>query len=61
MMKLLGKNNDLRTESGTITKTGYLVMLISSVFGLCVFLLGRKLYGKAQEKKYSEQEKGENP
>ena len=60
-MKLLGKNNDLRTERGTITKTGYLVLLISSVFGICVFLLGRKLYGKAQKKKYSEQEKGENP
>ncbi len=46
MIKFFGKNNDLRTEEGVITKTGYVVMLLSSVFGLCVFLTGRYLYGK---------------
>ena len=45
MIKFFGKNNDLRTEEGVITKTGYVVMLLSSVFGLCVFLTGRYLYG----------------
>lgn len=34
MIKFFGKNNDLRTEEGVITKTGYVVMLLSSVFGL---------------------------
>ena len=47
MIKFFGKNNDLRTEEGVITKTGYVVMLLSSVFGLCVFLTGRYLYGKS--------------
>jgi hypothetical protein len=37
MMKFFGKNNDLRTEDGKITKLGYEVMLLSSVLGLCVF------------------------
>ena len=46
MVKLFGKNNDLRTEEGKITKTGYVVMTLSSVFGLCVFLTGRYIYGK---------------
>ena len=45
MMKFFGKNNGLRTEDGKITKLGYVVMLLSSVFGLCVFLTGRYLYG----------------
>jgi hypothetical protein len=51
MIKFFGKNNDLRTEEGVITKTGYVVMLLSSVFGLCVFLIGRYLYGKSLEGK----------
>ena len=42
MMKLFGKNNDLRTEEGRITKLGYEFMLLSSVFGLCVFLTGSR-------------------
>lgn len=51
MIKLLGPNNDLRTEDGVITKRGYLVMFISAVFGLCCFLIGRSLYGKAVQRK----------
>lgn len=51
MIKLLGKNNDLRTEDGKITKYGYIVMAISTVFGLFVFLAGRKMYMKAHEDK----------
>lgn len=48
MIKFFGRNNDLRTEAGVITKTGYAVMVISTVFGLCVFLLGRHAYGKSR-------------
>ena len=51
MIKFFGKNNDLRTEEGRITKTGYVVMMISSVFGLCVFLTGRYFYGKSLQEK----------
>ena len=51
MIKLFGKNNDLRTEEGIITRTGYAVMALSSVFGLCVLLAGRAAYGKLQQKK----------
>ena len=51
VIKLLGKNNDLRTEKGEITRIGYVVMIISAVFGLCVFLAGRYMYGKLLEKK----------
>ena len=54
-MKLFGKNNDLRTEEGRITKLGYEVMLLSSVFGLCVFLTGRYLYGKSLREKQSDE------
>ena len=54
MIKLFGKNNDLRTEEGKITKTGYLVLTLSSVFGLCVFLTGRYIYGKSPEEKQSD-------
>ena len=43
MIKFLGKNNDLRTEEGKITKLGYAVMMLSTVFGLCVFWAGRNL------------------
>ena len=46
MIKLLGPNNDLRTEDGVITKWGYLVAIASTVFGLCCFLVGRKIYGE---------------
>ena len=46
MIKLLGPNNDLRTEDGVITKWGYLVAIASMMFGLCCFLIGRKIYGK---------------
>lgn len=44
MIKLLGKNNDLRTEDGKITKYGYIVMALSTVFGSLVFLTGRAAY-----------------
>ncbi len=44
MIKLLGKNNDLRTEDGKITKYGYIVMAVSAVSGLFVFLTGRAAY-----------------
>ena len=46
MIKLLDPNNDLRTEDGVITKWGYLVAIASTVFGLCCFLIGRKIYEK---------------
>ena len=51
MIKFFGKNNDLRTEEGQITKIGYVVMLVSSVFGLCIFLIDRYLYGKSLQSK----------
>ncbi len=51
MIKLFGKNNDLRTEEGIITKTGYAVMMLSTVFGLCVLLAGRTIYGKSRQEK----------
>ena len=51
MIKLFGKNNDLRTEEGKITKTGYVVMMLSTVFGLCVFMTGRYFYGKSLQEK----------
>ena len=54
MIKFFGKNNDLRTEEGKITKTGYAVMLLSTVFGLCVFFSGRKIYAKSEQKKQSD-------
>ena len=50
MIKFLGKNNDLRTEEGKITKTGAAVMALSTVFGFCVFLMGRTIYGKSLKK-----------
>lgn len=50
MIKLLGKDNDLRTKDGAITRKGYFVMIISAIFGLCIFLLGRYLYGRALQK-----------
>lgn len=53
MIKFLGKNNDLRTKEGKITKTGYAVMIVSSVFGLGVFLTGRYIYGKKLQDKQS--------
>lgn len=46
MIKLLGPGNDLYTETGKITKTGYFVMIVSSVFGLLCFFIGRSIYGK---------------
>ena len=54
MIKFFGKNNDLRTEDGRITKTGYAVMGLSLVFGLCVFLMGRTIYGKSLKKKQAD-------
>ncbi|MBR4578057.1 MAG: hypothetical protein IKQ69_05835 [Oscillospiraceae bacterium] len=54
MIRFFGKNNDLRTEEGKITRTGYVVMLLSSVFGLGVFLTGRYLYGKSLQEKRSD-------
>ena len=44
MIKLLGKNNDLRTEDGKITKYGYIVMAVSAVLGLFVFLTQSGIY-----------------
>ena len=55
MVKFLGKNNDLRTEEGKITKLGYVVMILSTIFGLCVFLTGRYMYGKSLQEKQSAQ------
>ena len=54
MIKLLGKNNDLRTEEGKITRIGYAVMMLSTILGLCVFLTGRYMYGKSLKEKQSE-------
>ena len=54
MIKFFGKNNDLRTEEGKITKTGYAVIMLSTVFGLCVFFSGRKIYPKSLQKKQSD-------
>ena len=54
MIKLLGKGNDLYTEDGKITKAGYAVMLISTLFGLCVFLTGRCIYGRYVQAKRTE-------
>ena len=54
MIKFFGKNNDLRTEEGKITKTGYVVMMVSTVFGLCAFLTGRYFYGKSLQERQSE-------
>ena len=51
MIKLLGPGNDLYTEDGKITKTGYIVMAVSSVFGFFCFLLGRFLYGKLLQRR----------
>jgi hypothetical protein len=51
MVKLFGKSNDLRTEEGKITNTGYVIMALSTAFGLCVFLAGRYIYGKSVQKK----------
>ena len=45
MIKLLGKNNDLRTEDGVITKWGYLVAAICaapSILGKRGLLDGHK-------------------
>ncbi len=49
VMKLLEKKNDLYKD-GRITKEGYTVMTISSVFSFCCFLVGRSLYGKTLKK-----------
>jgi hypothetical protein len=49
-MKILGKDNDLRTEDGTITKKGYVALALSSVFGFGLFLIGRYIYGKRRVK-----------
>ena len=54
MMKLLGPENDLYTEAGKITKTGYIVMAVSSVFGFVCFLIGRSLYGKLLQRRGSQ-------
>ena len=54
MIKFFGKNNDLRTEEGKITKTGYAVMVLSTVFGLCLLFTGRYIYGKSLQKKKSD-------
>ena len=53
MIKLLGPGNDLYTEDGEITKTGYIVMFISSVFGFFFFVAGRYVYKKALQRKAS--------
>ena len=53
MIKLLGPGNDLYTETGDITKTGYVVMAVSSVFGLLCFFVGRSIYGKLLQRRGS--------
>ena len=55
MIRLLGPGNDLYTESGKITRTGYIVMAVSSVFGLLCFFIGRSLYGKLLQRRGSQQ------
>lgn len=50
MIKFFGKNNDLMTEDEVITKTGYITMALFSLFGFCIFLIGRRIYGKAVRK-----------
>lgn len=52
MIKFFWKNNDLRTEEGKITELGYVVMILSAIFGLCVFLSGRYIYGKSLKEKH---------
>ena len=54
MIKFFGKNNDLRTEEGKITELRYAVMILSAIFGLCVFLTGRYIYGKSLQEKQSD-------
>ncbi|MBR6580359.1 MAG: hypothetical protein IKK66_03590 [Ruminococcus sp.] len=51
MIKLLGKENDLYTESGRITKSRYIVLVISTIFGLACFLTGREIYGRILKNK----------
>ena len=51
MIKLLGKGNELYTESGRITKSGYIVLVISTIFGLAYFLTGREIYGRILKNK----------
>ena len=46
MLKAFGKVNDLRTEEGKLTKQGYIVLALFSLFGIGLFLLGRYIYGK---------------
>ena len=41
----------MRTEEGRITKTGYAVMGLSAVFGLCVFLAGKAVYALSLRRK----------
>ena len=53
MIRLLGPGNDLYTENGEITKTGYFVMGVSSVFGLVCVFIGRSVYGKLLQRKKS--------
>ncbi len=48
MIKLFGKNNDLRTEEGKITKTGYTALILSTVLGLGIFWYGRLIYRKSR-------------
>ena len=50
-MKLLGRNNDLRTENGRITKLGYFVAFLSAVFGFAVFLAGSEMYKQKKSQK----------
>jgi len=53
MIKLLGPGNDLYTESGEITKTGYVVMAVASAFGLLCFFVGGSIYGKKLQERGS--------
>ena len=50
MIKLLGPGNDLYTEDGEITRTGYFVLFVSSVFDLLCFFTGRSIYKKALQR-----------
>ena len=54
MIKFLGPGNDLYTETGKITKAGYFIMAVSSVFGLLCFSTGRSIYGKLLQKRESQ-------
>ena len=51
MIRIFGKDNVLMTGEGKITKQGYAALLISTAFGVWLFLTGRNIYGKKRKEK----------